>query len=254
LEIIFDDLSLEPAEEIYVTTTSNSPYVSGCVSSAIFKYCKPSRVLSPKTRAIVVIHEFGVPCKTVIQLKDLAQSRGIPLIEDCAHAIGSKIEGKEIGTIGDYAIFSLPKIFPVPYGGLLTGRNPVNKDLSSLKAAKIEQLKPALGQVVPLHPQYAETRRQNYQYLTALFESANLKPFFEVTADIVPYVFPLVTDNFEEIVEVISPWVESYIWHGNNIVILPVHQFVTSLQLDRLFEIFIKETQDLKDKECSGAF
>lgn len=235
LEIIFEQLCLSLDDEIYVTTTFNSSYVSGCVSSTIFKYCKPSRVLSEKTKAIIVIHEFGVPYHSIKQLIDLAHSRGIPIIEDCAHAMGAVIEGKEIGTLGDFAIFSLPKLFPLKYGGLLVG-DKGSTPLSPLKATRINQIKTSLGELISLQDKYAQVRKQNYQYLTSLFTAIGQKPLFEVTNEIVPYVFPLVTEKFEEVVEGASSTVESYIWHGNNIVILPVHQFLSLVELDYIFE------------------
>ena len=50
---------------------------------------------------------------------------GIPIIEDCAHTFFSDDKNKLIGTIGDFVIYSFPKMFPIQIGGLLK----VNKEL-----------------------------------------------------------------------------------------------------------------------------
>lgn len=62
--------------------------------------------LSPRTRAIIVTHLFGNPC-SMGEIMDLARTRGIPVIEDCAQAYLAKCAGRLVGTIGDIACFSL---------------------------------------------------------------------------------------------------------------------------------------------------
>jgi perosamine synthetase len=63
-------------------------------------------VLSDRTKAIVVTHLFGNPCEMDAIMK-LADSRGIPVIEDCAQAFLAKSQGKYVGTIGKISCFSL---------------------------------------------------------------------------------------------------------------------------------------------------
>lgn len=93
----------------------------------------PRRVeeaITPKTRAILIVHQIGMPCDLAALLK-LARSRNIPLIEDAACAIGSEIcwEGRweKIGKPhGDIACFSFHprKIVTTGDGGMLTTNNP----------------------------------------------------------------------------------------------------------------------------------
>jgi perosamine synthetase len=64
------------------------------------------RVLSPKTKAIVVTHLFGNPCE-MGSIMRLARSRNIPVIEDCAQAFLATYSGKHVGTIGTIGTFSL---------------------------------------------------------------------------------------------------------------------------------------------------
>jgi perosamine synthetase len=64
------------------------------------------RVLSPKTRAIIVTHLFGNPCD-MEPIMALANARGIPVIEDCAQSYYATTGGKRVGTIGAIGAFSL---------------------------------------------------------------------------------------------------------------------------------------------------
>src|SRR5215831_13881044 len=122
IALILEDCGLKPSDEVLVTTTFNKPNVSSCVTSTIFNYCKPSRVLSNSTRAVLVIHEFGVPHPQITELRSLCDDREIPLIEDCAHSVDSRWpDGSIVGSVGDYVIYSLPKIFPIASGGLVFG-------------------------------------------------------------------------------------------------------------------------------------
>ncbi len=64
------------------------------------------KVISPRTKAIVVTHLFGCPAN-MNEIMDLARSKNIPVIEDCAQAFLAEHQNKKIGTIGDIGCFSL---------------------------------------------------------------------------------------------------------------------------------------------------
>lgn len=69
---------------------------------------RPSLVeaaLGPRTRAIVIVHLHGLPCN-LAALVELANRRGVPLIEDCAQAHGATYRGRRVGTFGAIAAFS----------------------------------------------------------------------------------------------------------------------------------------------------
>lgn len=65
-------------------------------------------VLTPRTRLIVPVHFAGAPLD-LDPLRALASRRGIPMVEDAAHALGTEYRGKPVGAGGD-AIFSLQAI------------------------------------------------------------------------------------------------------------------------------------------------
>jgi perosamine synthetase len=62
-----------------------------------------SRV-TPRTRALILQHGFGIPVDLDLA-SDIAE-RGLDLIEDCVHALGSTYQGRPLGTFGKAAFFS----------------------------------------------------------------------------------------------------------------------------------------------------
>jgi perosamine synthetase len=62
--------------------------------------------LSDRTKAIIVTHLFGNPCN-MSEIIELAKSRKIPVIEDCAQAYGAKHNYQHVGTLGTIGCFSL---------------------------------------------------------------------------------------------------------------------------------------------------
>lgn len=75
--------------------------------------------ISPKTKAVIVQHTFGVPAQ-IRRIREIARRNRIILIEDCAHALGATVDGKLVGTFGDAAFFSFgrDKIVSSVFGGV----------------------------------------------------------------------------------------------------------------------------------------
>ncbi len=121
IKVLLQHLDIKKDENVAIYKTFDNDYISRCVTDTISSRCKHVRKIDAKTKAVMVIHEFGYPYKDLLKLKKECEKKGIPLIENCAWGYGSKVDGKEIGSVGDYAIYSLSKILPLPYGGILKG-------------------------------------------------------------------------------------------------------------------------------------
>ena len=79
------------------------------------------------TRALLVIHYFGFP-QDLATLRAFSDAHDLCLVEDCAHAFFGECQGRPLGSVGDYAIASWWKFFPMLEGGCLTsGRYPVGR-------------------------------------------------------------------------------------------------------------------------------
>lgn len=73
--------------------------------------------IGARTAAVIVPHYFGY-VRDLSAVRAVCDECGVILIEDCAHAFFGGPD-RPVGAMGDYAIASLPKFFPVADGGLL---------------------------------------------------------------------------------------------------------------------------------------
>lgn len=91
--------------------------------------------ITPKTKAIIVQHTFGLPANMKAIL-EIAQRHNLKVIEDCAPALGATYKGKKVGTLGDAAFFSSQwsKVISTGLGGMA-----VTNDRQIAK--KIEQVR-----------------------------------------------------------------------------------------------------------------
>jgi CelD/BcsL family acetyltransferase involved in cellulose biosynthesis/dTDP-4-amino-4,6-dideoxygalactose transaminase len=79
---------------------------------------KDLELKSEGAEALLIIHYFGFP-QPLERIMGFCQSKGVLLIEDCAHALYSKLEDKPLGSFGLFGVFSLKKTLPLPDGGML---------------------------------------------------------------------------------------------------------------------------------------
>ena len=81
------------------------------------------RAITPKTRAVVIVHFAGRPCE-MSAIIDITNRHGLKLIEDCAHAIETEYHGQKAGTMGDFGCFSfyVTKNVITGEGGLVLAR------------------------------------------------------------------------------------------------------------------------------------
>ena len=89
------------------------------VSAATIERC-----LSPRTKAVMVLHFAGFPCD-MAPIVALCRERGVALIEDVAHAPGASIDSKACGTFGDISCFSFfsNKNLSVGEGGMVVAKD-----------------------------------------------------------------------------------------------------------------------------------
>lgn len=73
-------------------------------------------VLTSRTRAIIAVHLAGWPCE-MDAIVDLAASRGIAVIEDCAQAHGAEFNGRPVGGLGSFGSFSFCQDKIITTGG-----------------------------------------------------------------------------------------------------------------------------------------
>ncbi|PMB04904.1 aminotransferase DegT [Fischerella thermalis CCMEE 5273] len=136
-------VGVQPGDEVitvshsYIATANSIRY---CGAIPVFVDIEPQTyninpmliedVISDRTRAILIVHQMGMPCDLKAIL-DIARSHNLPVIEDAACAIGSEIlwdgQWEKIGKPhGDIACFSFHprKVITTGDGGMLTTNNP----------------------------------------------------------------------------------------------------------------------------------
>ena len=136
-------VGVQPGDEVitvshsYIATANAVRY---CGATPVFVDIEPATfnldpaqieaALSPRTRAILCVHQMGMPCDLKAILA-VAQRHGLPVVEDAACAIGSEIlwdgQWEKIGRPrGDIACFSFHprKVMSTGDGGMLTTANP----------------------------------------------------------------------------------------------------------------------------------
>ena len=77
--------------------------------------------ITPRTAALLPVHLAGLPCR-MDALLDLAREHGLKVLEDAAHAVGARVGGRPVGSIGHATAFSFyaTKNLTTAEGGMLT--------------------------------------------------------------------------------------------------------------------------------------
>ncbi len=79
------------------------------------------RAITPRTKAICVVHYGGHPCD-MDPIMELAARHGLPVVQDSAHACGSQYKGRHIGSFGPVNTFSFDPVknLATGAGGMVT--------------------------------------------------------------------------------------------------------------------------------------
>ncbi|HRZ82297.1 MAG TPA: DegT/DnrJ/EryC1/StrS family aminotransferase [Candidatus Hydrogenedentes bacterium] len=90
------------------------------------------KALTPKTKAVLAVHWYGLPCD-LDELCAFGAEHGIDILEDASHAHGAKVKDTWIGNWGRIAGFSLQGTKPLPSieGGIATYKNRNDYELAT---------------------------------------------------------------------------------------------------------------------------
>ncbi|MFY4844005.1 DegT/DnrJ/EryC1/StrS family aminotransferase [Aliarcobacter butzleri] len=229
IRIIVEYLNLQKEDEVFITTTTESSYVSTCVSATLFNYSKISRVLTDKTKVVYVIHNFSFPHPKLLELRKLCDDKGLILIEDCAFAFDSYIEDIRLGSIGDFTIYSLPKIFPVSRGGILSFK----KDLNFKYFLKNNKFENFIEKWIPKIEDIKIYRRENYNYLK---NNLNQRTIYGEVNNVNPFMYGFYSENYQKIYSNIINGFELGLTHVKNEVHIPVNAFICKSEYKKIIE------------------
>lgn len=108
---------------------------SGNISSSEIK-----RLINKKTKGIIIVHFAGYPCD-MKKIVDICRKNNLKLIEDCAHALGTKYDNKHVGNFGDVGVFSFypTKQISTGEGGIIiTNSKSIFNNIKNNKAFGID--------------------------------------------------------------------------------------------------------------------
>ena len=93
---------------------------SWCIDPA-----KIEKAITPKTKAIIVVHVYGNVCD-MNSIMAIAKRHNLKVLEDAAEGIGSEYQGQKVGSIGDAGVFSFhgTKTVSTGEGGMVITNNP----------------------------------------------------------------------------------------------------------------------------------
>ena len=134
LHLALDAIGLRERDEVIVPTltfAATAEAVVYCKARPILVDCEPDtfnldpvqveRAITPRTRAIIPVHFAGHPCD-MSRLLEITRKHNLMVIEDAAHALSARYQGRMIGTLGDITCFSFyaTKNITTGEGGIAT--------------------------------------------------------------------------------------------------------------------------------------
>lgn len=144
--------------------------------------------ITPKTKGILPVHLYGHPAR-MRELENLASERGVALYEDAAQAHGASLDGRPVGSFGEFAMFSLypTKNMTSGEGGMVTtATDDIARRVKLLRNqgmerqyenevigfnARMTDIHAAIGRVqLTKVDAWTKTRRQNAAFLDANLE------------------------------------------------------------------------------------
>lgn len=129
-EVIVPSLTYVASVNAVTYTGARPVFVDVDPLSWCIDVTKIEEALSERTRAVILVHLYGVPCN-IDYVMQLAERYKLFVVEDCAEAFGTIYKGKHVGTACTVSTFSFfgNKTITTGEGGMVASNSP---DVSSL--------------------------------------------------------------------------------------------------------------------------
>ena len=236
-------LRLKSFDEVLIETTTGGAYISSCVRNTIEETCRWSRIFSTRTKLILVIHEFGFPYPR--PKMDKLRKMNIPIMEDCAHSFGTRVEGNAVGEDGHFAIYSLTKYFPIPFGGCLLAKEKLDSRIqcTALSYAQQNLMKRTVNNSIPHFHSWNEIRRDNWRWFARNLKFHGHDPYFNLPRGVVPGVFvtkgPGSFAGERVKINLSQAGIESTQYYHMGGFYFPVHQFLTDFEKEYILRYYL---------------
>jgi len=134
-EVIVPDLTFAATINAVMYTGARPTLVDVNPEYWCIDIAKIEEAITPRTKAIIPVHLYGHPCD-LDGVMEIAQRRGLYVIEDCAEAHGAEYRGKKAGSRGHVACYSFyaNKVITTGEGGMcLTNDGRLSKKIRILR-------------------------------------------------------------------------------------------------------------------------
>lgn len=247
LALALESLGLQSGDEVWIETTSNNLYISGCVTSTIEKYCGWSRTYNKrKTKAILINHEFGFPVENAKEYREY----GLPIIEDCAYSFLSENASGNLGESADFILISFPKFLPVPWGGGLYSK----KKLLLTEVTEKKQLVRLINHYARDLSLIKDLRQAKHKIMAESFSKHGLHQRFEMRPNYVPGAFMMSTQLSQEYLHrakllLNSQGIQSSVFYGESSYYVPCHQYLSNFDIEYIVNKTVNVLEGLRDSQ-----
>lgn len=154
LHLAWLDLGVGPGDEVIVPAMTHAATVHAvalCGATPVFVDCEAGSgnmtadgikaAITDKTKGIGIVHYVGIPCDMPAIMK-VADAHGLPVVEDCAIAVGTRIDGTHVGLFGHVGCYSF---YPVKHittceGGMIVSNNKETVDrIAKFRAFSVDR-------------------------------------------------------------------------------------------------------------------
>jgi len=233
--------------------------------------------ITPRTKAVIVVHYGGFACNMPV-IKEIADRRGIAIIEDAAHAPGAVLQSCSLGTwgeVGCFSFFSNKNLSTGEGGMLVTNRDDIAEKVRKLRSHgmtsltwdrhqghaysydvvdlgynyRIDEIRSALGlvQLAKLAANNDRRRAYTQQYHRKLRDSGVGLPFSSFLGQPAFHLLPILLPAGVERISFMDHMKEAGI--QTSIHYPPIHQF--SYYRGRYGDLHLPLTEELAAREVT---
>ncbi len=153
-EVIVPAMSFAASANVVVRLGAKPVFVDIELATRNIDVALVEHAVTPRTKAIMPVHFSGLPVD-MDALHALARKHRLRVVEDAAHAIGSRYRGQPIGSFGDLAVFSFHP----------------NKNMTTIEGGAIATADPAAAALIEQH-RFHGIRRNADGEIDVLFPGA----------------------------------------------------------------------------------
>ncbi len=124
-EVISTPMTAEPTNTVILNAGGKVVWGDVDPNTGLLDPVDVEKKITERTKAIMLVHYAGMVCDMEAFLA-ISQRYGIPIIEDCAHALGACYKGRRVGSFSDFGCYSFQSIkhlTTIDGGAIVFGNN-----------------------------------------------------------------------------------------------------------------------------------